>query len=219
MGRPESRPESRFPATPARARTLRDAPRPRVTARGDGDIAVGRNAAADASRALRLLNSPDLRQHPAPQPQERRPTTTTPAVPLNLGLVDYLYNHVDEVITHARAIAPDQLGPLPEHVEDVYEWYVDSTTTADDDQRAYRDTLIERHRLEHAVRLGEYGEVSKEPCPRCGCWGLMWDPAGQRAQCTNRRCRTPGGITSTWSLARLAAQKIGRTEIWRRNAT
>jgi hypothetical protein len=179
---------------------------------------MGRDTVADASKALRLLNHPDMRQHPATGPTQRRAHPTTPGAPLNLGIVDRITKAVDEVVDFTITVTA-QPTPLPSRVEDVYDWCIENTANADDTQRRYRDTLIETHRLEHAVALGEYDEVCKHPCPRCGCWGLEWDHGGNRALCLNRRCRTPGGMSSTWTLARLAAQKIWRTEIWRRNAT
>ena len=177
---------------------------------------MGRDTAADAAQALRLINSPELRHHPAHGPTGRRTGSSTPAAPLNLDIVDYIAEHVAEVADHARVVAPSA-GPLPPELADLYTWYVEQTGDADETQRLFRDTLLEKHRLEHLMRIGEYDEVCKEPCPRCGCWGLMWD-AG-RARCTNRRCRTPDGLSSSWTLGRLAGQKVQRTEIWRRTAT
>lgn len=179
---------------------------------------MGRDAAADASRSLRLLNSDDLRQHPVTGPVERRNASATPGTPLNLGIIDYLAKTVQEVVDHTTTVIA-QPGPLPARVEDVYDWCLKNTADAGDAQRRYRETMFETHRLEHAVRLGEFDEVCKHPCPRCGCWGLMWDHGGNRALCTHRKCRTPDGTASTWTLTRLAAQKVRRTEIWRRNAT
>ncbi|GHB15248.1 hypothetical protein GCM10018777_55640 [Streptomyces albogriseolus] len=179
---------------------------------------MGQDTATAAAKALRLLNSVDLRQQPARGPQERRAASTTPGTPLNLGIVDYLARTVAEVADHARQVQPDA-GPMPQHLEGIYDWYLEHTGSADEAEALYRDLLIERHRLEHAVRLGETDVVRKEFCPRCGTLGLMWEMRGNRARCTNRRCRTPDGMTSSWTLARLAAQKIQRTEIWRRNAT
>ena len=182
---------------------------------------MGRNAAANAASALRLLNSEDLRQNPESGPQERRAPSSTPAAPLNIGMVDYFARTVREVVDHTVTITA-QPKPLPPQLEGLYEWYIEETADAvadDDTERRYRDALIETHRLEHAIRLGETDEVCKHPCPRCGCWGLEWDHGGNRALCLNRRCRTPGGTASTGTLERLAAQKIRRTEIWRRNAT
>lgn len=186
--------------------------------KGDGDKHVGQDTATAAAKALRLLNSTDLRQQPARGPQERRAASTTPGTPLNLSIVDYLARTVAEVTDHARRVQPDA-GPMPQHLEGIYDWYLEHTGNADEAELFYRDLLIERHRLEHAVRLGETDVVCREPCPGCGCWGLMWEMRGNRARCTNRRCRTPDGMTSSWTLARLAAQKVQRTEIWRRNAT
>lgn len=179
---------------------------------------MGRDTAADASHALRLLNHPDLRQHPATGPTGRRTPSTTPGTPLNLGVLDHITKTVDEIVAHTTTITA-QPKPLPERVEDLYDWCLENTGHADDVQRRNRDTLIATHALEHTIALGEYDEVCKHPCPGCGRWGLEWDHAGKRAQCLNRRCRTPDGMSSSWTLARLAAQKIRRTEIWRRNAT
>ncbi|WP_042174621.1 hypothetical protein [Streptomyces sp. NBRC 110035] len=179
---------------------------------------MGQDTSIAAARALRLLNTPALRHPPTRGPQERRTASTTPAAPLNLGIVDYLARTVAEVADHTREVDP-QAGPPPDRVEDIYDWYTAHTGDADEDQQRRRDTVIERHRLEHAVRLGEFDEVCKHPCPRCRCWGLMWQAAGNRARCTNRRCRTPDGMSSSWTLGRLAAQKVQRTEIWRLNAT
>ncbi|MCL8016931.1 hypothetical protein [Streptomyces sp. AS02] len=178
---------------------------------------MGQDTAAAAASALRLLNSPDLRHQPATAPTGRHSTPTTAGTPLNLAILDYLTEHVNQVVTHTRELAGDV--PAPAGLEDLYHWYINETSNAPADQQAVRDTLIETHRLEHLVRLGEADEVCKHPCPKCGCWGLMWDHGGNRARCSNRRCRTPDGMTSSWTLARLAAQKIQRTEIWRRNAT
>ncbi|MEU5322918.1 hypothetical protein AB0G67_40140 [Streptomyces sp. NPDC021056] len=179
---------------------------------------MGQDTAGQAGRALKLLNSQELRETPTTGPSPRHTTASTPRSPLNVDLVDHLTRTVGEVAAHARAVAP-HAGPLPERVEDLYDWYIEHTGDAGEADRRYRDILIERHRLEHVMRLGYYEEVRKHPCPECGCWGLMWDPAGNRALCSNRRCRTPDGMTRSWTLARLAAQKIQRTEIWRRNAT
>ncbi|WP_069765991.1 hypothetical protein [Streptomyces sp. LUP47B] len=179
---------------------------------------MGRNTAGDAASALRLLNSEDLRENPEHGPRERRSTSSTPGTPLNVGMVDYLARTVSEIVDHATAVTPEP-APLPRQIGDLYTWFLDQTAEADDVQRRRRDTLIETHALEHAIRLGETEEVCKHPCPRCGCWGLEWDHGGNRALCLNRRCRTPDGNASTWSPARLAGQKVRRTEIWRRNAT
>ncbi|WP_053143310.1 hypothetical protein [Streptomyces ambofaciens] len=179
---------------------------------------MGQDTATAAAKALRLLDSPELRHHPANGPQERRNPSTTAGAPLNIGLVDYLAEKAGEVIALTREIAPDA-GPMPATRADLYEWSINATGDADQAQQAHREHLFEKQRLEHAVRLGETDEVCKQPCPGCGYWGLMWDSAARRARCTNRRCTTPEGLSTSWTLARLAAQKIERTEIWRRNAT
>ncbi|MFD9249555.1 hypothetical protein [Streptomyces bottropensis] len=180
---------------------------------------MGQDTAEQASRALRLLNDPDLRHHPQTGPQQLTSArAANPSAPVNLDLVDYMSRTVKEVVDHTRTVNPDA-GPVPQDVADIYTWCLENTPNADEAQARYRDFVIERQRLEHAVRLGNTHEVSKHPCPRCGCWGLMWPPAGTRALCSNRNCLAPDGRSSTWTLARLAAQTIQRTEIWRRTAT
>ncbi|MGW0948472.1 hypothetical protein ACWD4O_38780 [Streptomyces sp. NPDC002623] len=179
---------------------------------------MGQDATGAASRAFRLLNSEDLRQRPQTAPAERRTTSAVAGAPLDLDLIDYLDQHVHDVITHTRALADDPT-PLPRQREGIYDWYVENTTTADEDQQRLRDQRIEQHRLEHAIRLGDYNAIRKEFCPRCGCLGLFWETGSKRAVCSQKRCRTPDGMASRWTLARLAAQKAHRTEIWRRNAT
>lgn len=191
--------------------------RPRA-GHGEGDTTVGRDTAADAASALRLLNSEDLRQYPARGPSERRSASATPGTPLNLGTLDYIIKTIAEIVDHAVTVTA-QPKPLPKRVEDIYPWYLEQTAGADAGEQRFRDTLIYTQALEHAVRLGETSAVCEHPCPRCGRWGLEWDAAGNRALCLNRRCRTPDGLTSSWTLERLAAQKVRRTEIWRRNAT
>lgn len=175
-----------------------------------------------AARNLRLLSHPDLRKPPTTGPATgRRTPSTTPAAPLDLGLLDYLTDHVDEIVTHARTHGSPTL-PMPDRNSDpgdLYDWWIDNTGTADIDEQRYRDTVIERHALEHAIRLGDHDAVGPHPCPACGSWGLFWDQRGNRARCSDTDCRTPDGTASAWTLARLAAQKVERTEIWRRNAT
>lgn len=184
---------------------------------GIGDH-MGQDTATAAAQALRLLDSPALRHHPVTGPTERRTPTTTAGAPLNITLVDYLDRTVDEVTALTRQIAPDA-GPLPPRLADLYDWCIEKTGDADQTQQAYRDLLLEKQRLEHAVRLADTSEICKQPCPGCGYWGLMWDTGSRRARCTNRRCTTPEGLSTSWTLARLASQKIERTEIWRRSAT
>jgi hypothetical protein len=218
MGRPDTR-NTQFPANPARAPTRHGAPtRPRDLAMGKGTPHMGRNTAGDAASALRLLNSEDLRQNPEHGPRERRAPSSTPSTPMNISVFDYVTRQAAEIVDYTVSVTAEP-KQMPERLEDVYEWCLEQTAEADDAERRRRDTLIETHALENAIRLGETEAVCKHPCPRCGCWGLEWVHGGNRALCLNRRCRTPDGNASTWTPARLAGQKVRRTEIWRRNAT
>ncbi|RIH58246.1 hypothetical protein D3C59_36350 [Streptomyces sp. SHP22-7] len=94
---------------------------------------------------------------------------------------------------------------------DLYDWSENATGDADEAQQAYRDLVFEKQRLQHAVRLGDTTEVCKNPCP-AAVLGPHVDTAAQRARCTNRRCTTPEGLSTSWTLTRLAAQTIERTE-------
>ncbi|MDX3532472.1 hypothetical protein P1P75_40295 [Streptomyces sp. ID05-39B] len=179
---------------------------------------MGQDIAGAAAKAFRLLNSPELRQPARTAPTGRRSPSTTPQAPLDIGLVDYLDQHYAEVITHTRALTDGHI-PVPRQRDDIYEMCTEALGNADQAQRLQAQVMLERHRLEHAVRLGDVNVVCKEFCPGCGCLGLMWAHAAQRARCTNKRCRTPDGVASNWTLARLAAQKVHQTEKWRRNAT
>jgi hypothetical protein len=178
---------------------------------------MGRDTAAAAASALRLLNSPELRHPPKAAPGLRRATTTTAPAPLDLALVDYLEATIHQVVDHTRQVNPNP-EPLPD-VDGLYDWYTRNTLGADEADRRYRDTLIELHALEHALRLGDFDAVRPHPCPACGSWGLFWDREGNRARCSDRDCRDDDGLASSWTPARLVAQKIQRTEIWRRSAT
>lgn len=177
---------------------------------------MGRNAAVAAASALRLLSSPDLRQHPAPTREPRRSTATNPPAPLNLGRLDYLDAHVNEVVTHVRSLPGGETIPPPARDGDIYDWYIEHTGDAAENEQAHRDLVTERHALEHAIELGNFAVVRPHPCPACGGWGLFWDQAGDRVRCSDRDCRTPDGLASSFTLGRLAAQKVHKTERWRR---
>ncbi|MFF7335370.1 hypothetical protein [Streptomyces sp. NPDC008150] len=179
---------------------------------------MGINQADAAARALRMLDHPDMRI-PGRRPSDGiRTTGSTPAAPLDISLVDYLSTQVDEMIEHTRA-AVDTTTPVPARPHQVYDWALKNTEGASHAVQVERDILIERQGLEHAIRLGDINVVRRHPCPACGSWSLMWDTSSTKARCTDRGCKDDRGLASTWTLGRLAAQKIRGTEIWRRNAT
>lgn len=218
MGRPDTR-KTTFRPTRRAPRHAHWAPcAPGRAGLGDGDTSMGHSTANAAASALRLLNSPDLRQHAARGPQERPTRASTPNTPVNLALLDYLQAHKHEVIDHARAVAPD-CEPLPLDDNQIYDWYLRNTIGAVGADRRHRKYLLARHALEHAIRLGETNVVRKHPCPECGGWGLFWDDLGKRARCSDVDCRTPDGMAFSFTLARLAAQEAQETEMWRRSAT
>ncbi|THA22730.1 hypothetical protein E6R18_32815 [Streptomyces sp. A1277] len=157
---------------------------------------------------LRLLQA-EFTQHQNRGPGTGRTATRTEAAaPLDLGVIDHIRAAVNELVTHTRAADPDtQAGPVPTAPADVIDWARDHTAHLDPERQQVREAIIYRQGLEHALAMGDDSVVRKHPCPRCGCWGLHWWPAANRAACVNHYC-TDDGLTSTWTLARLATQYI-----------
>jgi hypothetical protein len=172
----------------------------------------------DAASRLHLIDT-HYREHPQTGPSERRAPSVTPGAPLNIGIVDYMARCVDEVVQHARADAGDSLGPLPTRAGDYYDWWTDSTADAGPEVQLHRDIVIYRQGLEHAIKLGDHDVVCRHPCPRCATWGLQWQPYTQRAMCLNTECRGRDGMSSAWTLGRLATQYVTQKEILRIRAT
>ena len=172
----------------------------------------------DAAASLHLLDT-HYREHPTSGPSERRTPSVSPSAPLNLGILDHLDRCISEVVDHARADAGDSLGPLPQRVRDVYDWWTENTADADHEVQLRRDIVIYRQGLESAIRLGEYKRIRKHPCPACRTWGLQWQPHSGHALCLNRRCRDRNGMARSWSLDRLATQYVTSQENRGRRAT
>jgi hypothetical protein len=172
----------------------------------------------DAASRLHLLAT-HYREHPQTGPSERCSPSVTPGAPLNLGIVDYMSRCVDEVVQHARDEAAGDIGPLPARVRDVYAWWEEQTEDAPAEVRQRRDIVIYRQSLEHAIALGDHDVVCAHPCPRCTTWGLQWQPYTRRAMCLNIDCRGRDGMSSAWTLARLATQYVTQKEILKIRAT
>ncbi|PVC80565.1 hypothetical protein DBP19_36115 [Streptomyces sp. CS090A] len=167
---------------------------------------------------LRLLQA-EFTQFERRGPGDGRTATRTESpAPVNLGVLDYLTAATTEVVEHTRAAAPDAqpfAGPLP----DLYEWSRQATADLDTGRQQARETLIYRQGLEHALEMGDSTVIRKHPCPGCGCWGLMWRPAVQRAACPNRYCIDDDGLSRTWELKTLAHHHIAEQLALKASAT
>ena len=174
---------------------------------------VGNGDADTAESRLRALNT-YFREHPVTGPDghsvvsnQPRPTASTPGLPYNARVVDHIDATVHELAAHARSVNP-AADPLPPRVEAAYTWYMEQTRHADAAQRQRRDTIVYRQQLEHAIAMGDKSVIPPHRCPQCRTFGLQWRASMQRAVCTNRRCLTGDGLSSTWTLARLAYERI-----------
>ncbi|WP_328545418.1 hypothetical protein [Streptomyces europaeiscabiei] len=177
-----------------------------------------------ASSRLRLL-SEDFREYPVTGPaghsyisSEPRATAVSPALPYRADVDEHIDRSVAEIVQHARSVNPDA-GPLPDRVEAVYDWYREHTENAPAAQQQRRDTIVYRQRLEHAIAMGDTKVIRPHRCPGCRTFGLMWVEDAQRAVCTNSRCTTRGGLSSSWTLARLAYEHVAARNSLRVHAT
>lgn len=185
---------------------------------------MGNGETDTAASRLRLLNE-HFRQHPITGPaghsyisSEPRATATAPGIPYNATVDDHIRASVQEVVDDTLAVNPGA-GPLPEHVQDVYRWYVQNTFNAATARQQRRDTIIYRQQLEHAITMGETKVIRPHRCPQCRTLGLFWRPQLRRALCTNSRCLTPEGLSSTWTLAKLAYEHVADQKSLRVRAT
>ena len=166
---------------------------------------------------LRLLKQ-EFIQHPATGPGDGRSSRPTVApAPLDLAVVDRIGAAVAEMERHTRAVAPTA-GPYTGDDTRVYLWSRRHTAHLDTQNRQAIEAIIYRQGLEHALAIGDTTVIRQHPCPHCGCWGLFWREAAGEAVCVNRNC-AEGGVSRTWSLARLAQQHIAGQETFQTRAT
>jgi hypothetical protein len=136
-----------------------------------------------------------------------RPTAVAPEALVDLDVVDHIQASLREVVDDTLAANPDA-GPLPARVEGAYRWYVENTAHAPEAVRQRRDTVIYRQGLEHAIAMGNVKVIRPHRCPQCRTLGLMWPRGAEAAVCTNRNCVDADGMSSTWTLARLAYEHV-----------
>lgn len=173
-----------------------------------------------AERRLRLLQA-EFTQHQRRGPGDGRTATRTESpAPLNLAVIDRIHAAVHEVIEHTRtADRSHPAGPAPADAARVYDWAREHTAHLDTEHQQARETLIYRQGLEHAITMGDTTVVRRHPCPGCGCWGLAWRPAVQRAACPNRYCLDDDGLSRSWPLATLAHRHVARQFATKSSAT
>lgn len=176
-----------------------------------GEHSNGHSSHADTAGArLRFL------QQEAARPRSRPPATgagrTRPVhapAPLDLGVIDYFAQSVNEVIEHGLALAPE--APPAPHDARVYAWFEAATPHLDAEDSLAADSMLAHHALKHAIKAGDETIIRRISCPRCGCWGLFWQAARQIAACTNHYCTSETGRPSTWTLAQLARHQVQAT--------
>ncbi|MFI9194102.1 hypothetical protein ACIG0A_32990 [Streptomyces californicus] len=173
-----------------------------------------------AEQRLRLLQA-EFTQHERRGPGDGRTATrTTSPAPLNLAVIDRISAAVAEVVEHTRAADWTRpAGPTPADASRIYAWAREHTAHLDAEHQQAREALIYRQGLEHAITMGDTTVVRKHPCPGCGCWGLMWRPAVQRAACPMRYCVDDDGLSRSWQLATLAHHHIARQLARKSSAT
>lgn len=145
----------------------------------------------------------------------RAAPASLPAVPLDLGMLDYLEKttadldrRADADAKAARVTNPTvRIAPRPANVADRYEWW-ESIPVSDEARELERTSFIYRQGLEHAIREGDTKVVRRHPCPACGCYTLFWRPMEKQAACLNRRCTDRNGMSRTWGLALIADRHI-----------
>jgi hypothetical protein len=133
--------------------------------------------------------------------------------PIDLGVVDRIRAAVYEVEHHTRSsdwTAP--AGPVPADPAGVYDWARQHTAHLEPELQQAREAIIYRQGLEHAIAMGDTTVVRKHPCPECGCFGLYWREAAQRAVCVNHFCVDGNLMSHAWELKRLAHDHIARKE-------
>ncbi|MEU9947028.1 hypothetical protein [Streptomyces sp. NPDC047939] len=173
------------------------------------------------AQRLRLLQA-EFTQHvkTGPPGDGRSATKTEAPAPIDLGVVDRIRAAVYEVETHTRAADwTAAAGPVPADPAAVYDWARQHTAHLDEGRQQAREAIIYRQGLEHALAMGNTTVIRKHPCPECGCWGLYWRAAANRAVCVNHYCTDDNGVANTWSLARLARQHVAAKESSSRRAT
>ncbi|MCX4792450.1 hypothetical protein OG369_42500 [Streptomyces sp. NBC_01221] len=179
---------------------------------------MGTGADDTAAQRLRLLQQ-EFVQPVRTGPGDGRSSRPTHApAPVNLGVVDRIRAAVYEVEHHTRTAVPDA-GQYTGEESRVYDWARQHTAHLEADQQNAREAIIYRQGLEHAIAAGDTTVIRRHPCPQCGCWGLYWREAAQRAVCVNHYCTDDNGVSHMWELKRLAQDHVARKSAVAHRAT
>ncbi|MEV8101027.1 hypothetical protein [Streptomyces sp. NPDC088135] len=181
---------------------------------------MGTGADDTTAQRLRLLQQ-EFVQPVRSGPGDGRSSRITESPSLvNLGVVDRIRAAVYEVEHHTRSSDwAAAAGPVPADPAGVYDWARQHTAHLDAERQQAREAIIYRQGLEHAIAMGDTTVIRRHPCPQCGCWGLYWREAAQRAVCVNHYCTDDDGISNAWELKRLAHDHIAQKSTAARRAT
>ncbi|MFJ8727721.1 hypothetical protein [Streptomyces sp. NPDC093269] len=135
-----------------------------------------------------------------------RGTVAHPGLPYDSATDDYVRASVQEVVEHTRSVNPD--AGLPPRVQDTYAWMREHTEHAPEEDQFRSEVIAYRQSLEHAIRIGDDKVVRPHRCPKCRTFGLMWMAAASKAVCTNTDCSNREGLSSRFTLARLAHEHV-----------
>jgi len=162
----------------------------------------------DDTAAKRLAElQQHFREHPALRLEDGHSGRRSSSPPLRLATLDHIRACVQEVTDLCRDINPTA-GPLPQRVQDVYDWCRANTECCEADQRLRREAIIYRQSMEHAILTGDHTVVRPHRCPACRTFGLMWVVPVRRAVCTNLYCTRKDGRPNSFTLARLAYECV-----------
>jgi hypothetical protein len=168
---------------------------------------------------LRVLQAEHLQYEQRGPGDGRTATRVEGPAPFDLGVLDHINAVVREVDTHVRTNAPG-VAPYRGPADEVVEWAREHTAHQEPERQQAREAMLYRQGLELAIAAGDPTVVRKHPCPACGCWGLIWQPASRRAVCVNHYCTDDNGLSNSWPLRLLAQQHIARqAEVAARRAT
>jgi len=187
---------------------------------------MGIGDTSDTAATLLRRLAVHYRQHPVTSgsghsyiSSEPRATATAPGIPVNLRVVDYIDDSVDEIEREVRAANPDA-EQRPEELDRVYQWYVESTYNSPESVQQRRNTIVVRQAMESGIAMGDTTVVRPHRCPACRRLSLLWEARTSRALCTYTPCRDENGRARRWTLANLAYEYIAaRKNIRRVSAT
>lgn len=173
-----------------------------------GDESVASTAATNMRNLARTLSV--LPARPTSPTGHTRPAH--PSAPIDLGILAHMTAARDELVAHAREAAPDApLAPVPREAAAIYQWWAENTAYLDETALRVGEAMVYRQSLEHAIRARDTSVIRREPCPSCGCYGLVWRSPEQRAVCVNDRDTDDNGNPRRFTLAGLAQHAVEKT--------